>query len=200
MGEKGVRKGGYAYVSLDDHEIIDLFFARKEEGIRELDEKYGKLCGRLALHVLGDPEDAEECVNDAYLAAWKSIPPNRPYSLKAYICRLVRNLSINRRKYNQAAKRGTGYEVCLEELEESLSSSGDLSDALEEAAITAYLEEFLDGLDAKSRWLFVQRFWYMESYRDIAKSCGIRESTLRVRMQRIKKRLKQFLLDKGALT
>ena len=104
MGEKGVRKGGYAYVSLDDHEIIDLLFARKEEGIRELDEKYGKLCGRLALHVLGDPEDAEECVNDAYLAVWKSIPPNRPYSLKAYICRLVRTLSINRRKYNPPSR------------------------------------------------------------------------------------------------
>ena len=185
-------------MSMDDKEIVDLFFARSEEGIRELDEKYGKLCKKLSYHIVGNQEDAEECVNDAYLAAWRNIPPERPNSLKAYICRLVRNISINRQKHNLAKKRDSNYAVCLEELENCLASSGDLSEHLSEADLTGYLEEFLDGLDAKNRWIFIRRFWYLDSYSDIAKSCGIRECALRVRMKRMKNKLRKFLVEKGA--
>lgn len=106
---------------LMDDEILDLFYARSEEAIACLSEKYGRLCGKLAMNILGDSRDAEECVNDAYLAAWKNIPPERPANLPAYICRLVRNISIARWKYKQAEKRKTDYGICLAGLEISLS-------------------------------------------------------------------------------
>ena len=166
-----------------DDEILDLFFARSEE----------------AIAILGDPRDAEECVNDAYLAAWKNIPPERPANLPAYICRLVRNISIARWKYKQAEKRKTDYGICLEELENSLFSSGEIVEELSEKELTEYLEKFLDTLDTENRRIFVRRFWYAEPYREIAKAAGMRESALRIRMLRVKKKLKAYLEERGVL-
>lgn len=184
---------------LKDDDILALFFARSEEAIACLSAKYGRLCGKLAMNILGDMRDAEECVNDAYLAAWKNIPPERPINLQAYICRIVRNISIARWKYKQAEKRKTDYGICLEELENSLFSSGEIDEKLSEKELAGYLVKFLDTLDVENRRIFVRRFWYAEPYREIAKATGMRESSLRIRMLRVKKKLKVFLEERGVI-
>lgn len=182
---------------MGDSEIIALLFARSEEAIRRLSEKYGKLCMRIAMNILGNREDAEECVNDAYLGIWEAIPPTNPASLEAYLCRLVRNISLNRRKFNQAGKRASGFDLCLEELENCLAASGEIDEQIQEKALRDCLEEFLENLDPENRWIFVRRFWYADSYRDIAKESGLGEAALRLRMLRIKRRLRRFLEEKG---
>lgn len=107
---------------MDDAQIIELFFARSESAISELDAKYGRLCHRLADNILRSAQDAEECVNDAYLSAWNAIPPQRPESLAAYVGTLVRRCSITRYRANTAMKRNSYYDVCMEELESSLAA------------------------------------------------------------------------------
>lgn len=184
---------------MQDSKIIDLFFERSEEAIVELSNKYGNLCMKVAMNVLNNQQDAEECVNDAYLGAWDTIPPQRPNPLRSYICRIVRNIAINRYKHNHAGKRKGVYDACLEELENVLSSPNDIDETLEEAVLVSYIEEFIDSLDEVNRMIFVRRFWYMDSYRDIAKASRLKEGTIRVRMIRIKSDLKAFLIKKEVI-
>ena len=107
---------------MEDNNIIDLFFDRSEQAIRELDKKYGKVCHSLSYNILNSRQDAEECVNDAYLGTWNAIPPARPNPLLAFLCKIVRNLSLMRYHTNKAIKRGGSYTVALEELEDCLAS------------------------------------------------------------------------------
>lgn len=98
----------------EDEKIIEMFFERSEQGIQELDRKYGKICCRLSRNIVNDRQDAEECVNDAYLGAWNSIPPVRPDPLLAYILKIVRNISLNRYYRKGAAKRSSAYTIAME--------------------------------------------------------------------------------------
>ncbi len=107
---------------MEDAQIIELFFARSEDAISELDMKYGKLCHKLADNILASAQDAEECVNDAYLSTWNAIPPQRPESLPAFVGTLVRRCSITRYRANTAMKRNSHYDMCMEELETFLAS------------------------------------------------------------------------------
>lgn len=107
---------------MEDAQIIELFFARSEDAISELDKKYGKLCHKLADNILASAQDAEECVNDAYLSTWHAIPPQRPESLPAFVGTLVRRCSITRYRANTAMKRNSHYDMCMEELETFLAS------------------------------------------------------------------------------
>ena len=107
---------------MEDSKIIALFFARSEQAIAELSNKYGGLCLHVADNILGNRSDAEECVNDAYLGAWNTIPPQKPNPLQSYICKIVRNIAITRYHSNTAAKRNSHYDVALEELEYCLFS------------------------------------------------------------------------------
>ena len=107
---------------MEDAQIVELFFARSEDAISELDQKYGKLYHQLADNILKSAQDAEECVNDAYLSTWNAIPPQRPESLSAFVGTLVRRCSITRYRANTAMKRNSHYDVCMEEIEEFLAS------------------------------------------------------------------------------
>lgn len=182
---------------MEDSRIIDLFFERSEEAIIELSNKCGKVFMKISMNILNDLQDAEECVNDSYLGVWNSIPPDRPDPLLSYVCRIVQNIFINRRKYNNAAKRKGNYDVCLDELDYCLNSSDNIDDGIETAVLSSYIDEFLDSLDEVNRMIFVRRFWYMDPYKDIAKVSGLREGTVRVRILRVKSDLKSFLEKKG---
>ena len=184
---------------MEDSKIIDLFFERSEEAIIELSSKYGKVFMKISMNILHDLQDAEECVNDSYLGVWNAIPPDRPNPLLSYVCRIVRNISINRYKYNNAAKRKGNYDVCLDELEFCLNSSGGIDDGIETETLSSYIDEFLDSLDEVNRMIFVRRFWFMDSYKDIAKASRLREGTVRVRIVRVKSDLKRFLEKKGVI-
>ena len=187
---------------MEDKEIIELFFQRSEQAIANLAYKYGGLMRKVAFHLLQDLEDTEECVNDAYLGAWNSIPPERPDPLSTYVCRITKNLAMNKLRYNQAKKRNAALERSLQELEElegSLPAAENTEDAWTARHLTEAIESFLDGLDRKNRVMFVKRYWFGQSVESIAKELSMRENSVAVRLKRIRAKLKDYLEKEGIL-
>ena len=182
---------------LTDREIIDLFFARSERAIETTAKKYGQLCSRIARNILKNASDAEESVSDAYLALWNTIPPQRPDPLRAYLCRIVRNLSLTRFHQNTAKKRDSSYDVALDELEECLAAPGGVEDALSARDLTELLNRFLASLDRDSRRLFVRRYWFGDDVRVIALAMGLRPNTVSARLRRLREKLKKELAKEG---
>ena len=179
---------------MDDKQIIRLFFERSEQAITELSQKYGALCLQLADNSLNDHQDAEECVNDAYLGAWNSIPPQTPDPLRAYICRIVRNHSLKKLRANTALKRGSQFEVSLSELEDCISGSS-LDEQLAVSELTAQINAFLSALPRDDRVMFVKRYWFSESLSEIADTFAITENNASVRLSRIRGKLHQHLKE-----
>ena len=176
---------------MDDRAIVALFFARDGDAVAEAQTAYGRYCRAVAKNITGSDEDAEECVNDALLAAWNSIPPARPESLRGYLGKLTRNIAINRWERSRASKRGGGEaDAVLDELE-------DVFGTVESAEDEAMLDAFLASLDEERRALFVRRYWYAESVGEIAARFGIRENTAAQILRRIRKKLKDYLTREG---
>lgn len=182
---------------LNDENIIDLFFERDQQGIRELDLKYGKNCYSLSYHILNSKEDAEECVNDAYLGAWNAIPPTRPNPLLSYIMKIVRNISIKIYWKKEAAKRSGHYTVALQEIEGCLADRQTVEDAVEVKALARIIEDFLDTLPPENRVIFLRRYWFADSYQDIAALVGLSEKNISVRLTRIREKMKRYLIERG---
>ena len=182
---------------MDDIKIIDLFFARSELAIEALDGKYGAICHNLSRSILKDQQDAEECVNDAYLGVWNAIPPHRPNPLSVFVCKIVRNISIMRYRANTALKRNSNYDSTMEELEDCLASSALVEDSLEEKELISIIEDFLRGLSQENRVIFLRRYWYAESIKEVAKNCGVSESKVKMSLHRTRKKLRAFLQEEG---
>ena len=182
---------------MEDRHIIALFFDRAEGAIDALAKKYGKALYSLCRNILDDPLDAEECVSDAYLAAWNTIPPARPDPLSAYICRLGRNCALKKLRSRTALKR-SGYEVSLEELSECIPGS-DTETAWQAQALGEAIDRYLATLPKENRILFLRRYWFGDSLKDISRRMGIRENTLAVRLSRIRGDLKDYLSKEGFL-
>jgi len=180
-----------------DEEIIDLFFARSEIAITELEAKYGKLCMQTSYNILGDCSDAEECVNDSYLGAWNAIPPTRPNPLLTYLLKIVKNISLNRYHKNQAKKRNSTFDVAVEELEEVLASRDTIESVLEANELTNHIETFLDSLSRENRVVFMRRYWFFDTYEQIAKRTGMTEKNVSVRLTRMRKQLWEYLSERG---
>lgn len=181
---------------MDDKRIIDLFFSRNEDAINALSRKYGKLCHKISFNILGSNEDAEECVSDAMLGVWNAIPPERPEVLSAFVLKIVKNISLARYKKNTAKKRNTHYDTSFEELEECLSENS-LDKHFEQKELTAAIEGFLDTLSRENRVIFMRRYWFSDSYSDIATATGLSEKTVSVRLVRIRKMMRVYLSDMG---
>lgn len=182
---------------MEDSGIIELLFTRSEQAIPELAGKYGRICRNIALGILGNHEDAEECVNDTYLGVWNSIPPQKPDSLAAYVCKIARNISLKKYRYNTAQKRNSHYDISLSELEECIPAAGMGVEQCKEEELTRVLEMFLDSLDKKSRVIFVKRYWYAESVKMIAEEFGMKENHAAVKLSRIRNKLKVYLEREG---
>ncbi len=178
---------------MEDEDILDLFFARSEEALDALEQKYGRLCHQIARSILPDAQDVEECVNDAYLAAWNTIPPQRPRPLTAFLCRLVRNRSISRRRANTAEKRRSNYDLALEELCEAIPSPSRVEEELEARELTRLIDRFLWSLSTENRVIFLRRHWFSDSYAQIAARVGLSEKTISVRLTRLRKQLRDYL-------
>ena len=148
---------------MEDQQIIRLFFERSEQAITELSRKYGALCFQIADNILDDPQDAEECVNDAWLGAWNSIPPQRPDPLRAYICRIVRNLSLKKLRANSALKRSSRFEVSLSELEDCISAHS-LDEQLAAGELSAQINAFLAALRRDDRVPTTLAFVQLDEY------------------------------------
>ncbi|MDI9243417.1 RNA polymerase sigma factor [Fusibacillus kribbianus] len=182
---------------MDDKKIIDLFFERSELAIAELSAKYGAVLNTIAGNILNNSRDAEECVNDAYLGVWNTIPPKRPDPLLTYVCRIVRNLSITKYHANTAIKRNSFYDVALDELEDCLASASTVESELTAKELTSALDRFLDTLDQENRVMFVRRYWYSDSIAEIAERFHISSNHVSVRLSRTRKRLKVYLEKEG---
>lgn len=180
---------------MEDEKIVDLFFARSEEGIARTREKYGKLCGYIAKNILGDELDAEECVNDAYLRLWNLIPPARPEKLSAFLGKLVRGISIDRMRKKSADKRSSAKtDLIDDELSEVL---GACDDGLESSLLRDAINRFLGSIEKEKRIIFVRRYWYMSEVRGISASLGISEGKVKMTLSRLRTELKNFLEKEG---
>jgi len=182
---------------LEDEEIIALFHARSERAITELAGKYGAICGRLAQNILKDPLDAEECVNDAYLGVWNTVPPQRPDPLLTYVCRIVRNQAVMRYHANTAAKRNSAYDAALEELEGCLASPVTVEGEGTAQELSRLLDGFLDTLDRENRVMFLRRYWYADSIADIAAGSRMSNNSVSARLGRMRTKLKKYLKREG---
>lgn len=180
---------------MDDREIIALFYERSEQAITELSKKYGDLCFKIADNILNEARDAEECVNDAYLGAWNSIPPQKPDPLRTYLCRIVRNLALKKLRTNTALKRGSQFEVSLSELENCIPDNS-FDEHLSASELTEQINTFLSTLHRDDRVMFLKRYWFSQSLAEIAATFGITEHNTSVRLGRIRKKLHQYLKSK----
>lgn len=185
---------------MDDAELLRLFSERSERAVAETELKYGGLCRRLAQRILENIEDAEECVNDALLLAWNSIPPECPESLAAYLNTLTRNIALNRLKANNRLRRGGGQiPAMLDELAECVPAADSVEAEYDRRSFLAALERFLDTLPRDARVIFVRRYWYMNTCREIADAYQMSESKVRVTLTRTRRKLKAFLEKEDAL-
>lgn len=182
---------------IENEKIIELFFERSKQGIRELDIKYGKFCHKLSNNIVNNRQDAEECVNDAYLAAWNTIPPQNPNPLRTYIFRIVRNTAIAKYHANMSIKRNSYYDVALEELENCLSASGTIEQEISAKELSRQIDCFLSTLDEESQIMFVRRYWYSDSISDIADRFHMSNNNVSVRLSRIRGKLKTHLKKEG---
>lgn len=183
-------------IIMDDSAIIDLYFGRDEQAIRETSEKYGGLCFRVAHNILGSREDAEEVVNDAYLAAWESIPPAKPESLRAFVCWIARNHALKRLEYNTAKKRMPKALLSFAELEEMLTDSTSQPD-ISAMELGELIGNFLKEQSADARCVFVSRYYFFDSISDIAKKYSFGESKVKTLLSRTRSKLKKYLNKEG---
>ena len=184
---------------MNDRKIVQFFFDRSEEAIPALDRQYGRACRGLSRRILRDERDAEECVNDSYLAAWNAIPPAKPSPLLSYILRIVRNLSLKRREKNRAVKRDTSYDAALEELGPCLSSPDSAETELEAKELAEYIRSFLAAQTKENRVIFLRRYWFADPIAEIARRTGLREGAVSTRLSRLRSDLRQTLLKEEIL-
>ena len=183
---------------MDDEKIVQLYWNRDEQAIPATSEKYGAYCASIARNILGNPEDAEECVNDTWLGAWKSMPPHRPERLSAFFGKITRNLSLNRFKKYSAEKRGYGQtELVLSELEDCISDNTSVEQIIDEQILVQSLNEFLYAQPEQKRNIFIRRYWYLYPVRDIATAYGISESKVASLLFRMRNDLKTHLEKEG---
>lgn len=182
---------------MDDHAIVELYHRREERAIAETDQKYGGLCRSIALRLLGDREDAEECVNDTWHAAWNRMPPDWPRSLGAFLGRITRNLSISRWRREHAQKRYDGVELLLSELEDCVPAPGTVEETLERRQLGWAISGWLDGLEEGDRRIFLRRYWYGDPVKELAAEAGQGANALAQRLLRLRKGLRAFLESEG---
>ena len=181
---------------MENSQIIALYFARDERAIKETDGKYGKICLRIANNILDNEEDSKECLNDTYLSVWNQIPPTNPQNFMAFICKIVRNLSLKKLEYLYAKKRTPNAVVSLEELEWILADH-PVSPTMEDEEIGKLISDFLRKEKADVRNVFIRRYWYFDSVGDIAKRYGFSESKVKSMLHHTRNRLRKYLEKEG---
>ena len=196
MGEGPYRKG--KEVRVEDKQIIDLYWARAETAISETAKKYGRYCHSIAFNILHSHEDSEECVNDTFFNAWRAIPPQRPSKFAAFLGTITRHLSLNKWEQYSAEKRGRGQvPLVLEELNDCIPASENVEQVVDDLALTELLNRFLGTLSTDSRKIFMRRYWYMNTIKEIAKGYSMSESKVKMSLLRSRKELKQLLEKEG---
>lgn len=182
---------------MEDKNIVELFWSRDEEALQKVSEKYGPYLRKTAYSIVSNAQDAEECVNDTYLSAWNSIPPHRPEVLLTYLCKLCRNHALMRLRYNNAERRGGGKAViALDEIENVIPGEADEG---ESEAIKQSVREFVDGLGADEKTVFIQRYFWFYDVKTIAKNTGFTQSKVKIVLKRSRDKLKAKLESEGLM-
>lgn len=181
---------------MDDRKIVALFLERSEQAVAEADRKYGKLCRHIARGIVASDADAEECASDAFLALWNTIPPENPTSLRAYVTKLLRNIAYDRRDKLTADMRDSRLTLSLEELEGVLPDRAD-GQTLDSIVIRDTLNAFLRSLSKKDRFLFLRRYYYLDTCREIASMVGMTDSAVSTRLGRLRGQLRELLSKEG---
>ena len=184
---------------MQDEKIVELYWNRDESAIRETQEKYENYLYNIAYNILSDKEDSSESVNDTYLAAWNTIPPQKPNPLRTYVCKITRNIAVTRYHANTAQKRNSHYDIALDELEECLSCADTAEYHLLAKELSHLLDRFLAGLDKHARVMFIRRYWFAEPVTQIAYDLGMRPNSVSVQLSRTRSKLRKFLIKEGYL-
>lgn len=185
---------------MDDEQIVDLYWARSEIAISETANKYGRYCHSIAYNILHNNEDSEECVNDTYMRAWGAVPPQRPNRLSAFLGKITRNLSLNRYEKYTAQKHGEGQvPMALDELQECIPVSDNVEQVIEDAELVELFNHFLATLPQEVRKIFMRRYWYLSSIKEIAEDYGFNESKVKMILLRARNELKQILEKEGVV-
>lgn len=183
---------------MEDKDIVQLYFERNERAIAETSAKYGNYCTSIAVNILCNHEDAEECVNDTYLKTWNSIPPHKPSMLSTFLGKIVRNLSFNKYKAIHSMKRG-GYEISLilDELSEVVSDNESIEDEIVANELVRTVNDFINILSEEKRYIFIRRYWFSDKISVIAHRCGHSENYVHVELNRMRKKLRNYLIERG---
>ena len=183
---------------MEDQQIVKLYLERSEDAIGQTALKYGNYLHTIAYHILENQEDSEECVNDTYWKAWGIIPPRRPKRLSVFLGKITRNLSLDWFRRYTAEKRGGGeIMVALEELGDCVSNPGTGEEQFEKMLLAEVLNRFLASLTPEHRMIFMRRYWYVSSVKEIAEDFGITESKVKMSLLRSRNRLKEILDKEG---
>jgi len=183
---------------MDDSKIVELYFARNETAITQTEIKYGSACRSIAHRILKNKEDSEECVFDSYMSLWNTIPPVKPLNFFSYLARLVRNHSLNRYSRLKAKKRGNGeVELVLEELSYCIPDSMKVEESLEYLELSEIINKFLRSLEEEKAVIFMQRYWYLCSIKQIAKNNNLSESNVKMILLRLRESLRNILAKEG---
>lgn len=182
---------------MEDAQIIDLYFDRNENAIKETDIKYGTYCHGIAMNILHSPEDSKECVNDTWLRAWNSMPPQRPKFLRQFLAKITRYLSFDRYRWHHAQKRGSGeMTLALEELHNCVGG-GDPATEAELEVLKDRINVFLLSLPARDRGIFLRRYFYVEEISAISRRYQMREANVRLILSRTRQKLRSYLEKEG---
>lgn len=183
---------------MDDSDIVSLFLNRNENAVSEAQKKYGGYCYSIAYNILGNREDADESVNDAFLGAWNSIPPHKPQLLSAFLGRITRNLSLKKCRERSAEKRGGGEAIfTLDELEECIPSKSDVEDEISVKELSKTIDLFLRSLPKEERRVFLLRYWYFYPISEICSHLGCGQSRVKMSLFRTRKKLYEILKKEG---
>ena len=182
---------------MEDAQIIRLYQNRDPDAIEQTERKYGALCKTIASRLLQSPEDIEECTNDTYLALWNTIPPATPVLFSAYIAKITRNLAMKRLEQLSAAKRSTEVLLSFDELSECLCGQDGLSQAMEAQALRRAITDFLEVQDKESRCIFLRRYFFFDSIKEIAMRYGMTQSKVKSKLMRTRNKLKDHLIQEG---
>lgn len=182
---------------MEDKKIIELYENRSEEAITQTKAKYGAYCLSIAMRILQNREDATECENDTYLKAWHTIPPKKPNPLSSYLGTITRNLSLDRLRRKNALKRSQSVWTSFEELEECIPSGKSIQEDLEAKELAEHLSTFLHNLPKPECNVFLNRYWYFLSIKEISEKYGFTQSKVKMMLSRTRRKLSDYLSKEG---
>ncbi|MCR5093682.1 MAG: sigma-70 family RNA polymerase sigma factor [Lachnospiraceae bacterium] len=182
---------------MQDHEIVDLYWARSESAITETNVKYGSYCRKIAMNIVDNSEDSEECINDTYLSAWNTMPQERPELLGSYLAAIIRNHALTLYRKTHSQKRGAGQTaLALDELLE-VAGTSSTEDMVDMSLLSEHINRFLSGLNKNERIAFVRRYFYVDPLTDIASKLSMSESAVKSLLFRLRGRFKTYLMKEG---